>query len=196
MAFNAQPRLSNGMLTLRPLAEADFEGLYLAASSPETWAGHPKHDRWQRTIFEPYFAFLLETGTTLVALDTSTGGTHEAKIIGCSRYYPAPDIKESMSIGFTFLDHLYWGGAWNRAMKALMLEHAFETFDEVWLHIAPTNIRSQKAAQKIGAELCQYCRPCCDRRCHRNVVLSDKQDRLATTSLSEVTRELGQINNP
>jgi RimJ/RimL family protein N-acetyltransferase len=37
-------------------------------------------------------------------------------------------------------------------MKALMLEHAFETFDEVWLHIAPTNIRSQKAAQKIGAE--------------------------------------------
>ncbi|MDB2376265.1 GNAT family N-acetyltransferase [Gammaproteobacteria bacterium] len=152
MAFNAQPRLSNGMLTLRPLAEADFEGLYLAASSPETWAGHPKHDRWQRTIFEPYFAFLLETGTTLVALDTSTGGTHEAKIIGCSRYYPAPDIKESMSIGFTFLDHLYWGGARNRAMKALMLEHAFETFDEVWLHIAPTNIRSQKAAQKIGAD--------------------------------------------
>ena len=37
-------------------------------------------------------------------------------------------------------------------MKALMLEHAFETFDEVWLHIAPTNIRSQKAAQKIGAD--------------------------------------------
>jgi len=99
--------------------------------------------------------FLLETGTTLVALDNSTVGTHEAKIIGCSRYYPAPDIKESMSKGFTFLDHLYWGGAWNRAMKALMLEHAFETFDEVWLHIAPTNIRSQKAAQKIGAD-CAY----------------------------------------
>ena len=59
MAFNAQPRLSNGMLTLRPLAEADFEGLYLAASSPETWAGHPKHDRWQRSIFEPYFVFFL-----------------------------------------------------------------------------------------------------------------------------------------
>lgn len=36
-------------------------------------------------------------------------------------------------------------------MKALMLAHAFETYDEVWLHIAPTNIRSQKAAQKIGA---------------------------------------------
>jgi RimJ/RimL family protein N-acetyltransferase len=82
----------------------------------------------------------------------TTGGTHEAKIIGCGRYYPAPDIKESLSIGFIFLDHLYRGAAWNRAMKALMLEHAFETFDEVWSHIAPANTRSQKAAQKIGAE--------------------------------------------
>ncbi len=152
MAFNAQPRLSNRVLTLRPLAEADFEGLYLAASSPETWAGHPKQDRWQRAVFEPYFDFLLKTETTLVVLDTSTGEAHEARIIGCSRYYPAPNIEDSVSIGFTFLDHLYWGGVWNRAMKALMLEHAFETFDEVWLHIAPTNIRSQKAAQKIGAE--------------------------------------------
>jgi RimJ/RimL family protein N-acetyltransferase len=33
-----------------------------------------------------------------------------------------------------------------------MLDHAFETFDEIWLHIAPSNIRSQKAAKKIGAE--------------------------------------------
>ena len=55
MTFNTQPRLSNEILTLLPLAEADFEGLYLAASSPETWAGHPKHDRWQRYVFESYF---------------------------------------------------------------------------------------------------------------------------------------------
>lgn len=152
MAFNAQPRLSSALLTLRPLAEADFEGLYLAASSPETWAGHPKHNRWQRDVFESYFDFLLATETTLVAVDNSTGGVHEARIIGCSRYYPAPDITGSMSIGFTFLDSLYWGGVWNRAMKILMLDHAFETFDEIWFHIAPSNIRSQKAAEKIGAE--------------------------------------------
>lgn len=152
MAFNAQPRLSSALLTLRPLAEADFEGLYLAASSPETWAGHPKHNRWQRDVFESYFDFLLATETTLVAVDNSTGGAHEARIIGCSRYYPAPDIPDSMSIGFTFLDSLYWGGVWNRAMKTLMLDHAFETFDEIWFHIAPSNIRSQKAAEKIGAE--------------------------------------------
>lgn len=136
---------------MRPLAEADFEGLYLAASAPETWAGHPKHDRWKREVFEQYFAFLLQTGSTLVALDNSLGEHAGSDIIGCSRFYPAPDIAESMSIGFTFLNHHYWGGEWNLAMKTLMLEHAFVAFDEVWLHIAPSNIRSQKASAKLGA---------------------------------------------
>ena len=32
-----------------------------------------------------------------------------------------------------------------------MLEHAFNSFEEVWFHIDPTNIRSQKATGKLGA---------------------------------------------
>lgn len=152
MPFDTQPRLSGSLLSMRPLAEADFEGLYLAASSPETWAGHPKHDRWQREVFETYFKYLLDTGSTLVAIDNSIDEHLGSNIIGCSRYYPAPDIENSMSIGFTFLNYHYWGGEWNLAMKTLMLDHAFQVFDEVWLHIAQSNIRSQKAAAKIGAE--------------------------------------------
>lgn len=152
MAFDAQPRLNSPLLTLRPLAEADFEGLYLAASAPETWAGHPKQDRWQREVFEDYFAFLLATESTLVAIDNALDEHSGSDIIGCSRYYPAPDIPDSLSIGFTFLSHHYWGGTWNLAMKTLMLDHAFMHYAEVWLHIAPSNLRSQKAVQKIGAE--------------------------------------------
>ena len=38
MNFDFQPRLNGAALSMRPLAEADFEGLYLAASAPETWA--------------------------------------------------------------------------------------------------------------------------------------------------------------
>jgi RimJ/RimL family protein N-acetyltransferase len=151
MNFDFQPRLNGAALSMRPLAEADFEGLYLAASSPETWAGHPKHDRWQREVFEEYFAYLLGTGTTLVAIDNALEEHSGNDIIGCSRFYPTPDIPESVSIGFTFLDHHYWGGRWNQQMKSLMLEHAFLAVDEVWLHIAPSNTRSQKAAEKIGA---------------------------------------------
>lgn len=126
---------------------ADFEVLHRAASSPETWAGHPANNRYERTVFEPYFEFLLKNGGTLVVEDAGTG-----TVIGCSRYYSAPDRPESLSIGFTFLDHRYWGGTTNFEMKRLMLGHAFETFNEVWFHIASTNVRSQKATAKLGAE--------------------------------------------
>ena len=153
--FDQQPRLSDDTLLLRPLAEADFEGLYLAASAPATWAGHPKHDRWQRDVFEDYFASLLDSGGCLVAIDSKPVDEPDPRIIGCSRYYSAPDQLNSVAIGFTFLDHHYWGGVWNKKMKALMLEHAFAVVDEVWLHIAPSNLRSQRAAEKIGAQF-QY----------------------------------------
>jgi RimJ/RimL family protein N-acetyltransferase len=33
-----------------------------------------------------------------------------------------------------------------------MLDHAFKSFREVWFHIAPSNIRSQKATAKLGAK--------------------------------------------
>ena len=155
LEFDRQPRLSDDSLLLRPLAEADFEGLYLAASAPATWAGHPKHDRWQRDVFEDYFASLLDSSGCLVAIDSKPVDEPDPRIIGCSRYYSAPDQLNSVAIGFTFLDHHYWGGVWNKKMKALMLEHAFAVVDEVWLHIAPSNLRSQRAAEKIGAQF-QY----------------------------------------
>ncbi|CAN5599443.1 GNAT family protein [soil metagenome] len=145
--FDFQPELSNGQLRLRPLAAFDLEALYLAASAPEIWAGHPSQDRYQRVVFEPYARTLLESGGTLVVIAHS-----ENCIIGCSRFYVSPDQPESISIGFTFLHHSRWGGRTNFEVKRLMLDHAFATFPEVWFHIAPANIRSQEATKKLGAE--------------------------------------------
>ena len=39
----------------------------------------------------------------------------------------------------------------NFALKRLMLDHAFRSFPEVWFHIAPSNLRSQKATARLGA---------------------------------------------
>lgn len=146
MAFDAQPCLSNDKVRVRPLLSDDFETLFQAASDPETWAGHPAKTRYQPAVFRDYFDFLLEAGGTLI-IEDATAGT----VIGCSRYYTAPDMPGSISIGFTFLNHRYWGGAWNFEVKRLMLDHAFESFDEVWFHIDPTNIRSQTATMRLGA---------------------------------------------
>lgn len=145
--FDAQPFLDNDALSLRPLRGEDFEALFAAAGHPEIWAGHPARDRYKRDVFDGYFHFLLQTGSALAVIEP-----REARIIGCSRYYDAPDMPGSIAIGFTFLNHAYWGGATNFELKRLMLDHAFGTVDEVWFHIDPTNIRSQRATAKLGAE--------------------------------------------
>ena len=145
--FDDQPTLSGTTLALRPLREDDLDALHAAAADPATWAGHPAKDRHKREAFEPYFRFLLERGGTLVVEERATG-----RLIGCSRFYRAPDQPEAVSIGFTFLAPDFWGGATNRELKRLMLGHAFGSVPEVWFYIAPTNVRSQRATAKLGAE--------------------------------------------
>jgi N-acetyltransferase len=146
MQFDPQPTVCGPNLTLRPLRADDYEALSLAACDPELWAGHPAKDRWRPEVFQPYFAGLLASGATLAVIDTASG-----TVIGCSRYYEVEDAPGDISIGFTFLARAWWGGATNAELKRLMLDHAFQSFDRVWFHIDPTNIRSQRATAKIGA---------------------------------------------
>lgn len=147
MNFDSPPELTGEMLVLRPLQAGDFDALHAAASDPLVWAGHPAKDRHQKDVFKGFFDFILASGTTLAILDRLTGA-----VIGCSRYYVAPDQPDDISIGFTFLNNAYWGGSTNFELKRLMLDHAFAAVDTVWFHIAPSNIRSQKATMKLGAE--------------------------------------------
>jgi RimJ/RimL family protein N-acetyltransferase len=145
-ALNFQPELSGETLFLRPLKADDFDGLYAAGSDPAVWAGHPAKERYKPEVFRQYFDAQMASKSTLVFIDRATG-----KLIGCSRYYVAPDQLQAVSIGFTFLNNAYWGGTTNFEIKRLMLDHAFQSVDDVWFHIDPTNIRSQKATAKLGA---------------------------------------------
>jgi RimJ/RimL family protein N-acetyltransferase len=45
----------------------------------------------------------------------------------------------------------HWGGPVNAEMKRLMLEHAFKYVKNVVFMIGPSNMRSRKAVEKIGA---------------------------------------------
>jgi RimJ/RimL family protein N-acetyltransferase len=144
--FNAQPSLEGESLSLRPLEAGDLEALYLAASEPKVWAGHPVSDRYRREVFEPYALGLLSSKKALVVVDRA-----KRRIIGCSSYYVTADQPQSIAIGFTFMHVDYWGGAVNFELKTLMLDHAFQSFPDVWFHIAPTNVRSQNATRKLGA---------------------------------------------
>lgn len=147
-AFDYQPHLQGRLLTMRPVRADDWEALYALAADPEVWALHPQHDRHRREVFEPYFGDGLESRGALVAIDRASGET-----AGWSRYSSEFAEPGEVEIGWTFLGWAYWGGAYNTDMKTIMLRHAFRFVDQVIFRIGETNLRSRRAAEKLGARL-------------------------------------------
>ncbi|MCL6281957.1 GNAT family N-acetyltransferase [Ruegeria sp. 2012CJ41-6] len=129
-----------------PMVRDDFDALYLAASDPLIWAGHPATTRAQKEVFGPYFDFLLGAGGAVTVREEGTD-----RVIGCSRFYEPPEVPGGIGIGYSFITRDHWGGTSNRAIKGLMLERAFQERKEVWFHIDPGNLRSQKGTAKLGA---------------------------------------------
>jgi N-acetyltransferase len=146
-AFDFQPTLQGNSISLRPLVAEDFESLYQAASDPLIWAQHPEPSRYQRDVFEQnFFKGAVVSGSAFVVVENATGN-----LVGSSRYYEWDAERAEVAIGYTFIARSHWGGATNREMKRLMLDHAFKWANVVWLHIGKDNWRSRKAAEKIGA---------------------------------------------
>src|ERR1044071_1565272 len=145
MAFDWQPILRGDLLELRPLRAEDYARLFAVAADPLIWEQHPNSDRYKEEVFGVFFREAMESGGALVALDSKTG-----QIIGSSRFYGYnPDTSE-VEIGWTFLARSHWGGVYNGEMKRLMLSHAFQFVDNVIFMVGSTNLRSQRAVEKIG----------------------------------------------
>lgn len=147
MNFELLPALENELIKLEALKESDFETLYSIASDPEIWEQHPNKDRYKRPVFETFFKGAMESKAAFLVYDKQTNVP-----IGSSRYYDLDFKNKSLAIGYTFLAKDHWGGAFNRSLKTLMLDHAFTYFDKVILHIGAYNIRSQRATEKLGAK--------------------------------------------
>jgi RimJ/RimL family protein N-acetyltransferase len=109
------------------------------------WEQHPVQDRYQEEVFKEFFQGALESGGAFVAIDRTT-----QEIIGSSRYFGYDREKSEIEIGWTFLARSHWGGKYNGEMKRLMLSHAFQFVDRVVLFVGATNLRSQRAVEKIG----------------------------------------------
>lgn len=143
-----QPTLVGENLMLRPLAEDDWEAMYAVASDPLLWEVHPAWDRYKEPVFREYFAGAMKSRGALAVVDRATD-----RIIGGSRYANFVAERNEIEIGWSFLARDYWGGAYNREMKMLMLTHAFRFFNSIRFNIGATNVRSRRAVEKIGAVL-------------------------------------------
>jgi RimJ/RimL family protein N-acetyltransferase len=146
--MDRQPHLTGGLIELRPVSSDDFDALFAVASDPLIWEVHPAHDRWQEPVFRRFFDDGLASGGMLAAIDRATGA-----VIGSSRYDFGRAEPGDVEIGWTFLARSHWGGRYNAEMKALMLDHAFDSVERVIFLVGDTNIRSRRAVEKIGGYL-------------------------------------------
>ena len=143
--FDRQPTLRGELVEVRPLRQDDFDALFAAAGDPLIWEQHPDK-RYREDVFRGFFAEHLATGGALAVLDARSG-----EVIGTSRYHDYDPERCEVEIGWTFLARAYWGGVYNGELKRLMLEHAFQFVETVLFVVAPGNIRSQRAVEKLGA---------------------------------------------
>jgi N-acetyltransferase len=147
-SIQLQPHLTGELLEVRPLTPNDCDALFAVASDRLIWEQHPAKDRYQEGVFREFFREALESGGALVVIDRQTQA-----VIGSSRYSGFDPAKLEIEIGWTFLARSHWGGKYNGELKRLMLGHAFQFVESVVFLIGPTNIRSQKAVEKIGGVL-------------------------------------------
>ena len=140
-----QPTLVGPAITIRPVAADDWPELFAAGSDPEIWKVHPVPDRYTETGFRKFFDGAVNSKMGFVFVDRASGA-----LIGSSRYYGyQPELGE-IEIGWTFMVRSHWGGASNREVKRLMLDHAFGFVDTVIFWVGEKNWRSQGAMTKIG----------------------------------------------
>lgn len=146
-SLNLQPdHLEDSVTKLLPLKESDFDRLFMVAADPRIWEQHPAKDRYQKETFQLFFNSAVTSKSAFLIIDSAT-----RNLIGSTRYYDHRPAESSIAIGYTFLATAYWGGHHNRSSKKLLLDYAFQFVDVVRFHIATTNLRSQKATEKIGA---------------------------------------------
>jgi RimJ/RimL family protein N-acetyltransferase len=140
-----QPTLSGPTVIVRPVVADDWAELFAAGSDPEIWKVHPVPDRYTEPGFRKFFDGAVDSKMGFVFVERSTG-----RPIGSSRYYGYEPERSEIEIGWTFIARSHWGGATNREVKRLMLDHAFTFVDTVVFWVGDQNWRSQGAMTKIG----------------------------------------------
>jgi RimJ/RimL family protein N-acetyltransferase len=143
-----QPTLTGPNVIVRPIAPSDWKEMFAAGSDPKIWEVHPVRDRYTEPQFRKFFDGAVNSKMGFAFVDRKSG-----ELIGSSRYYGFEPDKSEIEIGWTFLVCSHWGGATNREVKRLMLDHAFTFVDTVIFWVGETNWRSQGAMIKIGGVL-------------------------------------------
>jgi RimJ/RimL family protein N-acetyltransferase len=138
--------LQRGALRIEPIADADIPALVTLAETNRQelmyMSGTQRLDWYREGLVAQRdglaIVFVIRLGDQLV---------------GTTRFADFNNSLPSAEIGWTWLDHSQHGTGLNATIKYLMLKHAFENWRmvRVQLKTAASNLRSQRAIEKLGA---------------------------------------------
>ena len=144
---NLLTRLEGGGIVLEPFADRHVEVLRDAcAADPEVWSIYPVNFGGEG--FDAALGIMRANPDFLMfaVIDAASGDC-----VGMTSYI-RPTMFAVVEIGGTYIHPRVRGGAFNRAMKKLMIEHAFGCgFVKVEFRVDTRNERSMAAVLKLGA---------------------------------------------
>jgi RimJ/RimL family protein N-acetyltransferase len=138
--------LQRGALRLEPLLDADIPALVRLAETNRQEliyvAGAQRLDWYRQALHEQREDRALPFSIRL-----------GEQLLGTTRFADFMPALPAVEIGWTWLDASQHGTGLNRVIKYLMLRHAFENWRmvRVQLKTASSNLRSQRAIEKLGA---------------------------------------------
>jgi N-acetyltransferase len=151
--FEQDIMLEDERARLEPLTAKHYAPLMAIAIS--------NSDIWKFTLaniidensFAVYFNTALKEREDKTSYPFAMFDKKENRYVGCTRYANISFRDKRLEIGWTWIDPLLQGSGINKHNKYLMLQFAFEKLDlnRVELKTAGTNLKSQRAMEKIGA---------------------------------------------
>ncbi len=151
--FEQEIILEDDRARLEPLTEKHFEALMaIALSNSDIWK-FTLANITDENCFRHYFNTALKEQDNKASYPFAMFDKKENRYVGCTRYANISFRDKRLEIGWTWIDPLLQGSGINKHNKFLMLQFAFETLNlnRVELKTAGTNLKSQRAMEKIGA---------------------------------------------
>ena len=145
--------LHNEHIILKPMEEAEAQGILKVATFPEIWS---YMSITVETIedAQKYIADALSKKEKGVEFPFVIIDPHTNDIIGSTKFMDIDKKHKRLEIGFTWLTPSYWRTAINTNCKYLLLQYCFEVLqlNRVQIKTDHENLRSQKAIERIGAQ--------------------------------------------
>ncbi len=146
--FTPRPvALQRGALRIEPLRESDIPSLVELADLNRDeliYLNGPLRPDWYRLALSEHRDGRAVVFTLRMA----------ERIVGTTRFADFDPLLPAAELGWTWLDKTEHGSGLNTSIKFLLLRHAFEEWRLVRLQLktAASNLRSQRAIEKLGAQ--------------------------------------------